>query len=111
MATPFTLEPVLCQSAERLPEGREWHYELKLDGFRAIGRKSGRGAQFRRRNHEGHLRHQQVVDNYDTGLNARRKRLWFCDAVKESEPGCSKSSLSARNRVTQEEQQRGATDC
>jgi hypothetical protein len=27
-------------SAERLAEGREWHYELKLDGFRAIGRKS-----------------------------------------------------------------------
>jgi len=33
---------MLCESAERPPEGREWRYELKLDGFRAIGRKSGR---------------------------------------------------------------------
>jgi ATP-dependent DNA ligase len=36
---------MLCESAERPPEGREWRYELKLDGFRAIGRKSGRIAQ------------------------------------------------------------------
>lgn len=33
---------MLCESAERPPEGREWCYELKLDGFRAIGRKAGR---------------------------------------------------------------------
>jgi ATP-dependent DNA ligase len=39
---PFSFEPMLCESAERLPEGREWRYELKLDGFRAIARKSGR---------------------------------------------------------------------
>jgi hypothetical protein len=31
---PFSFEPMLCESAERLPEGREWRYELKLDGFR-----------------------------------------------------------------------------
>jgi hypothetical protein len=36
---------MLCESAERPPEGREWRYELKLDGFRAIGRKSARIAQ------------------------------------------------------------------
>jgi ATP-dependent DNA ligase len=41
----FSFEPMLCESAERPPEGREWRYELKLDGFRAIGRKSGRSAQ------------------------------------------------------------------
>jgi ATP-dependent DNA ligase len=35
---------MLCQGVERLPEGREWRYELKLDGFRAIGRKAGRNA-------------------------------------------------------------------
>jgi bifunctional non-homologous end joining protein LigD len=47
MATrnPFSFEPTLCESAERPPEGCEWRYELKLDGFRAIGRKSGRSAQ------------------------------------------------------------------
>src|SRR2546429_363055 len=31
---------MLCQGIERLPEGGEWHYELKLDGFRAIGREA-----------------------------------------------------------------------
>jgi ATP-dependent DNA ligase len=36
---------MLCESAERPPGGRECRYELKLDGFRAIGRKSGRTAQ------------------------------------------------------------------
>jgi ATP-dependent DNA ligase len=36
---------MLCESAERPPEGHEWRYELKLDGFRAIGRKAGRSAQ------------------------------------------------------------------
>jgi ATP-dependent DNA ligase len=36
---------MLCESAERPPEGREWRYELKLDGFRAVGRKAGRGTR------------------------------------------------------------------
>ena len=39
MPTPFSLEPMLCKRAEWLPEGSELHYELKLDGFRTIGRK------------------------------------------------------------------------
>ena len=41
---------MLCQSTELPPEGPDWRYELKLDGFRAIGRKSGRGAQLWSRN-------------------------------------------------------------
>jgi ATP-dependent DNA ligase len=41
---PLLFEPMRCQSAERPPDGREWRYELKLDGFRAIGRKSARSA-------------------------------------------------------------------
>jgi bifunctional non-homologous end joining protein LigD len=53
---------MLCQSAERLPEGREWHYELKLDGFRAIGRKSGRSGQLWSRNQKDFThRFPQVV--------------------------------------------------
>jgi hypothetical protein len=38
----FSLEPMLCESVESPPEGRQWQYELKLDGFRALGRKFGR---------------------------------------------------------------------
>jgi bifunctional non-homologous end joining protein LigD len=41
---------MLCESAERPPEGREWRYELKLDGFRGIGRKAGCSAQLWWRN-------------------------------------------------------------
>jgi bifunctional non-homologous end joining protein LigD len=47
---------MLCESAERPPEGREWRYELKLDGFRAIGRKSGRSAQLWSRNQKDFAR-------------------------------------------------------
>jgi bifunctional non-homologous end joining protein LigD len=36
---------MLCLGAERLPENPEWRYEVKPDGFRAIGRKAGRSAQ------------------------------------------------------------------
>jgi ATP-dependent DNA ligase len=52
----FSFEPMLCESAERLPEDREWRYELKLDGFRAIGRKSGRSAQLWSRNQKDFTR-------------------------------------------------------
>jgi bifunctional non-homologous end joining protein LigD len=47
---------MLCQSAARPPEGREWRYELKLDGFQAIGRKSGRRAQLWSRNEKDFTR-------------------------------------------------------
>ena len=53
---PFSLEPMLCSSAEQLPESREWRYELKLDGFRAIGRKAGRTAQLWSRNQKNFAR-------------------------------------------------------
>jgi bifunctional non-homologous end joining protein LigD len=53
---PFSFEPMLCESAERPPEGREWRYELKVDGFRAIGRKSGRSAQLWSRNQKDFTR-------------------------------------------------------
>ena len=52
----FSFEPMLCESAERPPEGSEWRYELKLDGFRAMGRKSGRSAQFWSRNQKDFTR-------------------------------------------------------
>src|SRR6266478_2607295 len=62
-ATPFSFEPMLCESAERPPEGREWRYELKLDGFRAIGRKSGRSAQLWSRNQKDFTRRFPDVVN------------------------------------------------
>jgi bifunctional non-homologous end joining protein LigD len=56
MSKPFSLKPMLCQSAEQPPDGQEWRYELKLDGFRAIGRKSGRNAQLWSRNQKDFTR-------------------------------------------------------
>ena len=47
---------MLCESAERPPEARQWRYELKIDGFRAIGRKSGRSAQLWSRNQKDFAR-------------------------------------------------------
>ena len=32
--------PMLLLRAKRLPEGPDWLYELKLDGYRAFGAKS-----------------------------------------------------------------------
>jgi ATP-dependent DNA ligase len=41
MRSSFSFEPMLCQNAKPLPEGREWRYELKLDGFRAMAERRG----------------------------------------------------------------------
>jgi bifunctional non-homologous end joining protein LigD len=81
MPNPFSLEPMLCQSAERLPEGGEWHYELKLDGFRAIGRKSGRSGQLWSRNQKDFTRRfRQVVKaiaqlSNDTVIDGKSSRM------------------------------------
>ena len=37
------VEPMECLSVSKLPEGLEWLWEIKLDGYRAIAVKSGTG--------------------------------------------------------------------
>src|SRR5262250_2613562 len=64
----FSLDPMLCESAEQPPEGSEWRYELKLDGFRAIGRKSGRSAQLWSRNQKDFTRRFPEVVKGIAGL-------------------------------------------
>ena len=44
------IEPMLLLSAETLPEGAGWLYELKLDGYRAVAFKTGGKVHFRSRN-------------------------------------------------------------
>jgi bifunctional non-homologous end joining protein LigD len=44
------IEPMLLHRAEKLPEGGSWVYELKLDGFRAQGIKTGGLVHLRSRN-------------------------------------------------------------
>jgi ATP-dependent DNA ligase len=44
------IEPMLCLAVKELPEGPGWEYELKLDGYRAIGLKSEGHARLFSRN-------------------------------------------------------------
>jgi bifunctional non-homologous end joining protein LigD len=44
------IEPMLLLPAEALPEGQGWSYELKLDGYRALGIKGGGTVRLRSRN-------------------------------------------------------------
>jgi DNA ligase D-like protein (predicted ligase) len=44
------IEPMLCLAVSKLPEGPEWEYELKLDGYRAIGVRADFGSRLFSRN-------------------------------------------------------------
>jgi ATP-dependent DNA ligase len=40
------VEPMECLSVARLPEGSQWLWEIKLDGYRALAVKSGSDVTF-----------------------------------------------------------------
>lgn len=47
---PKFFTPMMAQRADQLPEGAEWSYELKLDGYRALLFKDGERVWVRSRN-------------------------------------------------------------
>ena len=47
---PGFIEPMLLLRTEKLPEGPDWAYEIKLDGYRAQAFKAGGKLQIRSRN-------------------------------------------------------------
>jgi DNA ligase D-like protein (predicted ligase) len=56
------IEPMLLQRTEALPEGANWIYELKLDGYRALGIKTQGQAHLRSRNdNDFRLRYPAIV--------------------------------------------------
>lgn len=57
------IQPMLLLRTEKLPEGSDWAYELKLDGYRAIAYKSGRKLFLRSRNDKDFaLRYSSITD-------------------------------------------------
>ena len=43
MASLKFIEPMYARAVEKLPEGRDWIYEIKLDGYRALAGRDSRG--------------------------------------------------------------------
>ena len=52
---------MLLQPTESLPEGSNWSYELKLDGYRALAVKTGGTVRLRSRNDNDFNRHYPGV--------------------------------------------------
>jgi ATP-dependent DNA ligase len=56
------IEPMLLLRKEKLPEGTDWLYEIKLDGYRALAIKTGQKVQLRSRNdNDFNLRYPGIV--------------------------------------------------
>lgn len=56
------IEPMECAAVTKLPEGSQWVYEIKLDGFRAIEVKSGRSVSLFSRRRKPFARYPQIVE-------------------------------------------------
>ncbi len=57
------IEPMQCELAAQLPEGDDWQYELKLDGYRALAIKDqGAATLLSRRNNSLNTKFASVAD-------------------------------------------------
>ena len=57
------IQPMECPAVSKLPEGSRWLWEIKLDGYRAIGIKSDRGVRLlSRRNKSFNHQYADIVE-------------------------------------------------
>jgi bifunctional non-homologous end joining protein LigD len=66
------IEPMLLLRVESLPEGDGWEYELKLDGYRALGIKTGGKVELRSRNDNDFSLRYPSITKALAGLPTRR---------------------------------------
>jgi hypothetical protein len=70
--TPAFVTPMAAQVVKALPEGDEWLYEVKWDGYRALLIKDGRQVQVRSRNDKDLTRMYPTVVAAGLRLNAEQ---------------------------------------
>jgi ATP-dependent DNA ligase len=55
------IEPMECLAVPKVPDGSEWVYEIKLDGYRALGIKSDGGVSLQSRRNNSFNRHYPLI--------------------------------------------------
>jgi bifunctional non-homologous end joining protein LigD len=70
--------PMAARIADRLPEGRDWQYEVKFDGYRALLIKQGTSVQIRSRN-------DKDLTSVYPGVAAAARRLRAGSAIVDGE--------------------------
>jgi DNA ligase D-like protein (predicted ligase) len=55
------IEPMECLAVPKVPDGSEWVYEIKLDGYRALGIKSDGGVRLRSRRNNSFNHHYPLI--------------------------------------------------
>jgi ATP-dependent DNA ligase len=65
-------EPMLCLATAKLPDGPEWQYELKLDGYRGIGIESKNRALLLSRNGKDFTRRFPAIARASRDCRTRR---------------------------------------
>jgi DNA ligase D-like protein (predicted ligase) len=72
---PTFVQPMAARVVDRLPEGPEWMYEVKFDGYRALILKNGPRVQIRSRNDKDMTAAYPSVTAAARGLNADRATI------------------------------------